>query len=256
MLTLVDLSAVFWPAYFGSKSGAKAYEYTMDLLLRWRDTSDRLVLCCDHPKLKRMAWDPNYKAQRAVKPEDAIEALESVQTRARALAIPVVQCQGYEADDVVATLVDQAWEPVTILGEDKDLYQLLSETVSIQGKRGLIGPNACEEKFGVPPSQMRDWLALVGDVSDNIPGCPKVGQDKATNLLTLFGDIDRIKATAKDKPHEILAVPGIGKTVLYNLQEWDPALAVLLVTLLTDAPVSLEHLWDDDAREPTADELF
>jgi hypothetical protein len=116
------------------------------------------------------------------------------------------------------------------------------------------------EELGSPKEQNganADWLALAGDASDNITGCPKVGPGKATDLLQLFGDIEEIKRRAADDPAAILAVPGIGKTVLFSIQEWDPTTDISMATLMSDAPVSLEHLWDaDDAREPDDENLF
>ena len=258
MLTLIDLSSVYWPAYFGSKSGTSAYEYTVGLLMEQREKSDRVVVCCDHPQLLRRDWHPDYKANRAEKPADAIEALVSVEQQAKRLALPLLKENGFEADDLIATLCAQAWEEITIVGQDKDLVQLLTDEVKmLTPKHGLVGPEYCERKFGVRTDQLRDWLALAGDASDNITGCPKVGPGKATDLLQLFGDIEEIKRRAADDPAAILAVPGIGKTVLFSIQEWDPTTDISMATLMSDAPVSLEHLWDeDDAREPDDENLF
>lgn len=241
MLVLIDLGAEFWRAFYGSGSAVKAYEITLDRIDFYRREYPRTVVCADSPKSLRREWYPGYKANREAKPEDGIDSLRAIQARVLDWGVPVVQCDGYEADDVVASLAAQAWpEHVQIIGSEKDFFCLISDTVSLIGKNGPIGSNECIEKFGVAPSQMLDWLALVGDASDAIPGCPNCGPGRATDLLERFESIEGLRA-ATDA--EILSVRGVGKKTLASLREWDPTLALKLVRLLDDAPVSLEELW-------------
>ncbi len=245
MLALIDLGAEFWRNYFGSRSALAAYELTLERIDWHRHADCRMVVCCDSPKSLRKEWFPGYKSNRDPKPADAIESLIAVQDRVRSWGIPVVQCEGYEADDVVATLAQQAWpEDVRIIGSEKDFFCLICDTVALVGKHGLIGSNECYEKFGVLPTQMSDWLALVGDASDAIPGCPNCGPGRATDLLERFITLDGVRSATDT---EILSVRGIGKKTLESLRAWDPTLAQRLVKLLDDAPVTLDRLWENAA---------
>lgn len=240
MLSLVDLSSVFWPNWFKTLSGIRAYELTLEKLEWFRRDNSRVVVCADGASYIRKQWCDTYKANREKKPQDAVDALTSVINRIRSWGVPVVQCNGYEGEDCVAALVVQAWpEECQILGLDKDLYALISDTCWLTGKSGRIDSNACFEKWGVVPSQMRDFLALVGDASDNIEGCPSCGPGRAADLLDNFGSIPGILAATDE---QILSVKGVGKKTLEALRSWNPDMAVKLVTLMTDAPVELEDL--------------
>jgi len=241
MITLFDLSAEFWRNYFVRKSALEAYERTMDSILFYRGRSERLAILCDGPRLLRCVWSPEYKGNRPPKPQDAVDALQSVKEQCQLLGLPVVECEGYEADDLMATLVRQAWpEDVQLIVEDKDLYALVCETVWLTNRRGLVNEAKCVEKFGVQPNQIRDYLALCGDNADNIEGCPLIGPAKAGALLRKFGTIDGIRAAADE---EILSIRGISHKILDSIRAWDPTMAVKLATLLDDAPVNLEELW-------------
>lgn len=241
MLALIDIGAEFWKNYFGSRSAVTGYELTLERIDWYRHVDCRTVVCCDSPKSLRKEWFEGYKSNRPPKPAEALEALVAVQQRVVTWGLPVVQCDGYEADDVVATLAAQAWpEEVHIIGSEKDFFCLISDTVRLIGKHGPIGTNECFEKFGVLPCQMTDWLALVGDTADAIPGCPNCGPGRATDLLERFETLDGVRSASDE---DIRSVRGVGPKTLASLREWDPALALKLVRLLDDAPVSLDSLW-------------
>lgn len=245
MLALIDLGAEFWKNYFGSRSAVTGYELTLERIDWYRHVECRLVVCCDSPKSKRKEWFPDYKSNRTPKPADALESLIAVQQRAAACGVPVVQCDGYEADDLVATLAKQAWpEEVHIVGSEKDFFCLIGETVRLVGKHGLIGSNECFEKFGVLPPQMTDWLAMVGDAADAIPGCPNCGPGRATDLLERFETLDGVRSASDE---DIRSVRGVGPKTLASLREWDPTMALRLVRLLDDAPLTLDTLWSSAA---------
>lgn len=241
MITLVDVSAEFWRAYFATRSDVDAYQITLERIQYYRDNCERTAVLCDGSNCIRYSYFPEYKAQRDPKPQDALDSLRSVKEQVASWGMPIIECEGYECDDLMATLVRQAWpEDVQLVVQDKDLYQLISETCWLVGKRGLVREAECIEKFGVRPDQMRDWLALVGDAADNIPGCPNTGPGRARDLLKRFGTIEGIRAATDE---EIREVRGIGKKTLDSLRSWDPTLAVKLTTLLDDAPVKLEQIW-------------
>lgn len=240
-LILIDLGAEFWRNYYATGSGVDAYSLTIDRIQFYTREWKRVVVCCDSPKSIRKEWCPTYKSNRKPKPEDGIESLISVPERVKAWGVPVVQCDGYEADDVIASLVVQAWpEDVQIIGSEKDFFCLICDNVRLVGKAGYITANDCVTKFGVAPSQMQDWLALVGDAADAIPGCPGIGPSKATLLLEMFGTIEGVKAANDD---ELLALPKFGKKTVESIRSWDPTMARKLIKLLDDAPVSLAELF-------------
>ena len=140
---------------------------------------------------------PEYKAHRPPAPDDLIPQFALVREAAKALNIYVLEQEGYEADDIIATLSEiskSKQEEVLIVSSDKDLMQLVNGHIKMYDamKSKVISSIDVEEKYGVVPEKMRDLLALVGDTSDNIPGVPGVGPKTAAELLNRFGNIDSI----------------------------------------------------------------
>lgn len=244
MICLVDLGAEFWRNWFATRSAVDAFDITVERLTWHRDQYERVAVCCDSPRTKRVEWFPEYKANRDEKPKEALDALRAIEQQAESWrGVPVLRCDGYEADDVIATLVEQAWlDEVHILSSDKDLYQLIAANVRLITKRGPVDESGCVEKFGVAPAQIRDYLALCGDAADNVPGCDNVGPGRARDLLNRFGSIKGILAATDE---ELLSVRGVGQKTLTSLRAWDPTMAVRLVSLLRDAPVNFEELWEE-----------
>lgn len=237
MIHLIDLSAMFWRNALGGKDPIQGYNLTIDGLLPYRGT--RAILCLDSPSSKRKEANPEYKSNRPPKPEPAILALRAVEDRAREWGTPVARVDGWEADDVIATIVDQAWpEEVTIVGSEKDFYSLLAHdhVVELIGPNGPVGAEQCVTKFGVRPHQMTDWLALAGDAADGIPGCPHCGPGRATTLLRKFETMAAIKAATYD---EIIELDGIGPKTAAAIQDWDPEPTLDMVRMRTDLPLSL-----------------
>jgi DNA polymerase-1 len=145
---------------------------------------------------ERVASLPEYKAQRPEMPDDLRPQLDGIASYLEAAGIPSFRRQAVEADDYIACLARQATQAgmgVVIASADKDFMQLVSPQV------GLLNPNDKSEaiwtdeqvlaKTGVPPSQIVDWLALMGDSVDNIPGVPGVGPKTAAGLLNQFGSV-------------------------------------------------------------------
>ena len=138
-----------------------------------------------------------YKANRAAMPDDLREQLSYLKQIIPAMGLPLVSVSGVEADDVIGTLSTRAVAlnfRVRIVSSDKDLTQLVSDKVEMVDtmKNLRLDPEGVVKKFGVPPQQMIDYLALVGDKSDNIPGVPKVGPKTAVKWLSAFGSLDDI----------------------------------------------------------------
>ncbi|HEX4355491.1 MAG TPA: 5'-3' exonuclease H3TH domain-containing protein, partial [Polyangiales bacterium] len=142
---------------------------------------------------------PEYKATRPVAPPDLSQQVGRLREIIDAYAIPVLQHDGVEADDLIATVVARACAEgmhVVIVSADKDLLQLVSDCVVMYdtGRNLVFGAAETKTKLGVGPSQVRDYLALVGDSSDNVPGVPSVGPKTAQGLLESYGDLDGIYA--------------------------------------------------------------
>jgi DNA polymerase-1 len=152
------------------------------------------------PSFRRELYK-DYKATRPAAPPDLIQQMARVHEIIEAMRIATLQCDGVEADDVIATVVGWARKQamqVVIVSSDKDLMQLIGPDVwMLDGARNITyGPTEVEQKLGVPPSLVRDYLALVGDTSDNIPGVPSVGPKTAVSLLLEHGSLDGILANA------------------------------------------------------------
>lgn len=245
-ILLVDMGSIFWPHWMATKSQVHAFYSTIERIERCARDYECVIVCVDSPRNWRhdltesLPKEAQYKANRPRQPEEATLALRDTQGRLRKLGYHVVGVDNYEADDVIATLCDQAFlDPVHILSEDKDLFQLLGPTVTQLTKGGEITPAGCERKFGLPPRLIRDLLAIWGDASDGVAGCYGVGQGKAVDLLKAFGSIEGIKAASVE---QLRAIRGIGPKVAESIREWDPTLAVQLVSLKRDVPINLEQL--------------
>lgn len=150
---------------------------------------------------QRMALHPEYKAQRPASPADLDRQISEIQQYLEHAGFPSCQEDGIEADDVICALCEEALREgyqVVIASSDKDFMPLVSDRV------GILNPNDKSEtiwgsaevkaKTGVEPKQVLDWLSLIGDNVDNIPGVPGVGPQTAANLLNQFGSIDGIYA--------------------------------------------------------------
>jgi DNA polymerase-1 len=161
----------------------------------------------ESPDLIAVAFDPHggsfrkrifgaYKEGRDAQPEDLRAQLPLVRELVEAFRIPLLEVADFEADDVIATLVSTAPDDVevTILSSDKDLMQLVDERVTLVDgiKDRRWGPADVEERFGVPPDKMLDLRALVGDPSDNIPGVKGIGEKGAAQLISEWGNLERV----------------------------------------------------------------
>jgi 5'-3' exonuclease len=210
-------------------------------------------ICIDTPPYFRRDIDPQYKANRA-KDNNAVIAYQIAHAidTLQADGFPVFGAAGYEADDIIATLTGDALrnnaEHVTIATADKDLFQLVSDSVSIHSIRSgnVYDGQAVKEKLGVEPHQVADYLALVGDSSDNIQGAKGIGAKRAAELLDIFGNADDAIRAAK----EIIAENGKKATAVEkSLVEFEARLPTVrdLIRLRTDAPIDCAPLFKERA---------
>ncbi len=157
-----------------------------------------MALCFDNNSRKgRLAIDPNYKANREAPPSDLITQFALIRKIAEVLNLPILEVEGWEADDVIATMVKRVRKDgfhSQIITSDKDFLQLLAPDVHIYDamKDKPITEADAQEKFGIRPDQMRDYQALVGDAIDNIPKVPGIGPKTATELLVQFGSVEEL----------------------------------------------------------------
>ncbi|MEC8009637.1 MAG: DNA polymerase I [Pseudomonadota bacterium] len=198
---------------------------------------------------------PEYKANRGAAPDELISQIEPLHELVKAMGFPLMALPGIEADDVIATIAQQAQDNfhVVISSGDKDLAQLVNDKIHLVNtmKQGeYLDPAGVEEKFGVKPEQIIDYLSLIGDKVDNIPGIDKVGPKTAVKWLLEYNSIEGLLEN-KDK---------IKGKVGDNLREQADRLnmAIQLVTLKTDVelPNDLESLKLQAADTDKLAELF
>jgi DNA polymerase-1 len=172
----------------------------------------------DHsPKAVIVAWDkgwsgrekvyPEYKSQRKSRPDLLKEQWPALAPLAEAFGFKNVSVEGYEADDVIATLARQASDakvPVMIVSGDRDVYQLVRDGVRVMTtSRGVTDTKIYDhdgvvERYGVPPDRVTDFIGLKGDTSDNIPGVPGIGDKTAAQLLQQFGDLEGVLSSVDE----------------------------------------------------------
>ncbi len=206
-------------------------------------------------KTFRDAEYPEYKAHRPPMPDDLAAQIEPLKEAIQALGWPVVTIEGVEADDVIATLAEQAkrrgWRCVISTG-DKDLAQLVGEGVTLvntMSNETLDAP-AVQAKFGVTPERIVDYLALIGDSVDNVPGVPKVGPKTAAKWIAQYGSLDGVMAHAGE-------IGGAVGENLRNTLDWLPkGRSLLTVRRDVALPVTLDALVDGESDRARQRELF
>ena len=198
---------------------------------------------------------PEYKAQREETPEDIRKAVPIIKDLLKAYRIPILQVDGYEADDVIGTLAEKAGSigvETYMLTPDKDYGQLVRDNVFIYRPRHgggyeTMGPKEVCEKYGIPsPMAVIDLLALMGDSADNFPGCPGVGEKTAVKLIDEFGSIEQLLARSSE-------IKGKLREKVEEHVE-DIKMSYFLATIKTDVPIELD-MESLKLVEPNEDEL-
>ena len=183
-------------------------------------------------------WYPEYKAQRSPMPEPLVEQIEPIHEVVKLLGWPVLTVPGVEADDVIGTLSElaaKAGQKVVISTGDKDLAQLVNEHVTLINTMSSekLDVNGVKEKFGVPPDRIVDYLTLMGDAVDNVPGVEKVGPKTAAKWIAEYGSLQGVMDSA-DK------IKGVAGENLRKALAWLPT-GRKLVTVKTDCELA-EHV--------------
>ncbi len=253
-LLLIDAYAMIYRAYYAfiraprmnsrgeNTSAIFGFVVTLDDLLRKVSPTHVGVAFDPHgPTFRHEAFE-QYKAQREETPEDIRRAVPVIKNLLQAMNIPVMEVDGFEADDVIGTLsrqAEQAGFEVYMATPDKDYGQLVTDHVRMYRPRHtggfeILGPQEVCEKYGLQhQSQVIDLLGLMGDVSDNIPGCKGVGEKTAVALLQQFGSIDNMLA------HTDQIKGALRQKVESQVEEI--RFSRFLATIRTDVPITLDE---------------
>ncbi|MSR22829.1 MAG: DNA polymerase I [Gemmatimonadetes bacterium] len=255
-LFLIDAYALIYRSFFafvnrplltsrGENTSAPWGFVNFLLTIRERHRPDYLAVVFDAGMSHREKEYPEYKGTREKMPDELRSSLPRIRALLGAFHDEVVELEGYEADDVIGTLAKQASEAgleTVIVSGDKDFYQLIRPGVRLlnPGRGGPTGVaeewvdiSNASERLGVPPERVVDFLALVGDSSDNIPGAPGIGEIWARRLLAEVGSLDELLA----EPERI---PWQGKRDAIAGHVDQIRTARRLVTIQTDLPVKLD----------------
>ena len=208
-------------------------------------------------KTFRDAEYSEYKANRTPMPDDLGVQVAPLHEAVRALGWPMLIIEGVEADDVIATLAERAkhdgWRTVISTG-DKDFAQLVDERVTLVNTMSneLLDVEGVKKKFGVPPEKFLDYLSLIGDQIDNIPGVDKVGPKTACRWIEKYGSLEAVLAHADE-------ITGLAGENLRKMRDWLPKARALL-TIKRDVPLSIQvaelELKPDRARQREQYERF
>jgi len=250
-LLLIDAYAMIYRAYYAfirtprinskgeNTSAIFGFVVTLDDLIKKISPTHIAVAFDPHgPTFRHEAYPP-YKAQREETPEDIRRAVPVIKQLLDAMRIVRLECAGFEADDVIGTVAQQAEQQgfeVLMATPDKDYGQLVTDRVNMYRPRHTggfeqMGPKEVCEKYGLSNQrQVIDLLALMGDASDNVPGCKGVGEKTAVSLLQQFGSIDNMLAHTDQ-------IKGALRTKVETQRE-QIEFSRYLVTIRTDAPVT------------------
>lgn len=250
-LFLLDAYALIYRAYYAfiknprinskgmNTSAVMGFVNTLNEILT-KEHPTYIGVAFDHGKTFRDEAFPAYKAQREETPEDIRASVPVIKDIITAMNIPVLQADGFEADDVIGTLATKAGAAgieTYMLTPDKDYGQLVRDNVFIfrprhGGGYETMGPKEVNEKYGLSsPEQVIDLLALMGDSADNFPGCPGVGPKTAAKLIGEFGSIDAMLANSSK-------IKGKLREKVEGAVE-DIRMSKFLATIRTDVPVEL-----------------
>jgi DNA polymerase-1 len=268
-LILVDGSSYLYRAYHafppltnsaGEPTGAMYGVLNMlrSLIMQYRPSHVAVVFDAKG-KTFRDELFAEYKSHRPPMPDDLREQIEPLHTMVKAMGLPVLVVPGVEADDVIGTLALQAEKEgrsVLISTGDKDMAQLVTDNITLINTmtNTILGPAEVTEKYGIPPELIIDFLALMGDSSDNIPGVPGVGEKTAQGLLQGIGGLDDIYA----RLDEIATLSFRGAKTLGGKMEQHKEVAYLsyqLATIKTDVELEKTCL-ELEVAAPDHDELL
>ena len=266
-LFLLDAYALIYRSYYAfiknprinskgqNTSAIIGFCNTLNEVLQKEQPSHIGVAFDPHGPTFRSEAYPDYKAQRDATPEDIHAAVPIIKDILRAYRIPILQVDGYEADDVIGTLAkkaDSIGVKCYMLTPDKDYGQLVTPLANIYRPRHgggyeVMGPEEVCNKYGITtPSQVIDLLALMGDSADNFPGCPGVGEKTAAKLIAEFGNVDQLLSRTDELKG------ALQKKVVEHVD--DIKMSYFLATIKTDVPIEL-NMDELKVEEPDNEKL-
>jgi DNA polymerase-1 len=256
-LVLIDGSSYLYRAYHalpnltnshGEPTGALHGVLNMINKLVREESASHIGVVFDAPgKTFRDDMFAEYKANRPPMPDDLRSQIEPILDVIKAMGLPLLQIKGVEADDVIGTLCEQAAAAglnVLVSTGDKDMAQLVNDNVTLVNTMSdsLMDRAAVKEKFDVFPEQIIDYLALVGDTSDNIPGVPKVGAKTAAKWLNLYESADGIIEHADEIGGKV------GESLRENIDTLRLSKKLATIKLDVDMPVAIDDLQPTSAN--------
>lgn len=251
-LFLIDAYALIYRSYYAfiksprinskglNTSAVMGFCNTLNEVLT-KEKPTHIGVAFDHGKTFRHDAFPEYKAQREETPEDIKLSVPLIKQVLEAMHIPILQVDGFEADDIIGTVATRFGADgidTFMLTPDKDYGQLIGPNVFMYRPRHgggyeILGEKEVGEKYGIPtPAQVIDLLALMGDSSDNFPGCPGVGEKTAAKLINQFGSIDNMLQHTDE-------IKGKLREKVENAVE-DIKMSKFLATIRTDVPMELD----------------
>ena len=268
LLVLIDGAAIAYRSYFalirnplinsrGENTGA-VFGFTQSILKLLDEIKPSHLGCVFDtaaPTFRHELYD-EYKSTRAKMPDELADSLPWIKDVLAALHIPVLEREGFEADDIIGTLALKAAEAgyqVGMFTGDKDFCQLVNDRIKVLHPKTFdwLDENGVKAKMGVPPDKIIDLLALMGDTSDHVPGVPGVGEKTALKLLGEFGDFETVLRSAASVSQKKLSQSLKDNADLARLSHQ-------LVTIQTDAPVEFDEasLMVSRPDSPRLAELF
>ncbi|PLX85316.1 MAG: DNA polymerase I [Desulfuromonas sp.] len=248
-LYLIDGSSYIYRAYYAIRhlSNSKGfatnavYGFTNMLLKVVREHApDHLAVIFDAkgPTFRKEIY-PEYKANRSAMPEDLVPQIPIIKKTVEAFNMPALELDGYEADDIIATLArrfEKEGMDVTVVTGDKDLMQIVSDKVRLLDtmKDVVSGPAEVAERFGGSPDKVVEVQALAGDSSDNVPGVPGIGEKTAVVLIKEYGDLETLLARVDE-----IKQPKRRENLIEFAEQ--ARLSHRLVTLLDDVPIEADY---------------
>ncbi len=254
ILYLIDGHALAYRMYFALTAGgsnqrwqtsegeptAGIYGFARELIrILEQEKPEYIAVAFDTGKTFRDEMFPDYKATRAKMPDDLRPQIERIREMVDIFNLPRLEMEGFEADDVLGSVARVAAEQglgVKIVTGDRDLLQLVNERTAVyvagDDKTYVTDEDVAKSKLGVPPQQVVDYKAIVGDKSDNIPGVPGVGEKTALGLLEKYGSLDEIYAHLDEVENRWRIKLEDGKDLAYLSRD--------LATIRTDLPVKLD----------------
>lgn len=257
-LFLIDAMAMIYRAYFAlisnplinskgkNVSAVQGFLGSLVKILE-EEKPEHIAVCCDTmtPTFRHKMF-PQYKAQRQEIPSDMPWQIDMCKKVVAAMNIPMIECDGYEADDIIGTLARQAEKEKAetyMVTPDKDYMQLVTSKIFVYkparnvygnkiAEREIVGIEGVERKFGVHPEKVIDVLGLMGDTSDNVPGVKGVGEKTATALIQQFGTIENMYAHIDD-----ISKPKLKENLLLHKEM--ALVSKQLVTINTNVPLNV-----------------